>query len=85
MTGDASEEHHLDRCHIRVGGRSNGVGSDRRWALIALDSVRGLDADSRTALTQYATGALHAEVGTIDSLVADVQAAVAVDREDFTL
>jgi signal transduction histidine kinase len=47
--------------------------------------VEGLDADSRTALTRYATGALRAELGTLDSLVADVQAAVAVDREDFTL
>lgn len=47
--------------------------------------VEGLDADSRTALTHYATGALRAELGTLDSLVADVQAAVAVDREDFTL
>lgn len=47
--------------------------------------VEGLDADSRTALTRYATGALRAELATLDGLVADVQAAVAVDREDFTL
>jgi signal transduction histidine kinase len=47
--------------------------------------VEGLDADSRTALTLYATGALRTELATLDNLVADVQAAVAVDREDFTL
>jgi signal transduction histidine kinase len=47
--------------------------------------VEGLDADGREALTRYATGALRAELGTLDGLVADVQAAVAVDREDFTL
>jgi signal transduction histidine kinase len=47
--------------------------------------VDGLDADSRVALTRYATEALRAELSTLDGLVADVQAAVAVDREDFTL
>lgn len=47
--------------------------------------IEGLDDASRRSVVAHAAAALRSEISALDTLVADVQMAVAVDRDDFML